>query len=54
MLSQGNIIAHEVKQFMFLGIYSGEPSPLYFGTDSSIVWYCNLVKDVVLRGAKAK
>ena len=52
ILSQGKILAHEIKQFMFLEIYSGEPSPLYHGTDSGIIWYCNLFKDVILRGVR--
>jgi hypothetical protein len=35
---------------MFLGIYAGDPTPKFHSTDSGIVWYGNLIKDIIHGG----
>ncbi len=65
ILYQGKILTSQEKQFVFLGVFSGEPfkqsQPIDFddmtiirkeGFNVGIVWYSNLVEEIIKKGKK--
>jgi hypothetical protein len=48
VMVNGELILHSIKQFMFLGVYSGPTSSDLAGTDSGEVCYSSVVRDLVL------
>jgi hypothetical protein len=47
VISKGKLQPHEIKQFVFLGVYSGQPTPKYLGTDNGYVWYGNIIRNII-------
>jgi hypothetical protein len=47
IVSKGEIATSGVKQFAFLGIYSGKLNPNYHDIDTGYVWYGSLIKNII-------
>ncbi len=65
LMENGNLFHNTVKQFAFLGVYSGKPYQQHHpieleditiirksGFDVGIVWYSHLVEDIIKNGIK--
>jgi hypothetical protein len=52
IISSNGTKPNDAKQYMFLGIYAAEATSKYHITDSGIVWYGNLIKDIILNGVR--